>query len=178
MRKTTSAISVAAMLALSSVAAAQTTHHYRGSFCVIVAGQGCPAQNLAVGDCAKARYMPPNYGTGAPDLTRMTVIWNYSAVNLSSAGSIYGNVWKDTSKSLVTDGLTQENIRWKEVLQQPLDLDLFPWLHIVGDVDNFKPGCYVRYRFLGQRWPNSIPALGQGDEDQSGFGNLAPSFAE
>jgi len=53
-------------------------------------------------------------------------------------------------------------------MQQPIDLDLFPWLHIVGDIDEYAPSCCVRYRYLGQRIPNVVP---QDAPDTMRFGN-------
>lgn len=172
---------------LNTVAYAQSPNHYRGRACIMKVNPFCEALGWRIGDCANARYTPPNV-FGSSDTTRLSLHWTNYAQNWTSFESVLGNVYKTANFTAIGRSGTQINdsrTEWRVLLNQPGNFST-EWIHSVIDIfrfDDFGAGsgssslCTVRLRLTGVKHPIPVPASAPaaGQVPSLGNSNTAPT---
>lgn len=165
---------------ISTIDANAQAQHYRGGACIIAVNAACAPKGWSVGDCAKARFTPPNV-LGNGDRTSFSMVWTNYAQNFRANESLIGPTYKPVQFSYVGGGggvAGQARTTMRVLLVQPANYAT-QWMHAVIDVyrvDDFFPddpsACGARYRFTGVKYPDQVPASTPADA----FGNDSLGF--
>lgn len=150
-------LAVACMFAGIGVADAAAANQFRGNACIITATAACAPSGFEVGNCAAARFTPPNWN-GNPDRTGISFYWGYYAQNYSNtSGSLVGTVFRPVQGGGIGSGIfTYSGATARIGGQVPavpaagaafLSSTIF-----INRFDNVV-GCNVALRFQGQRYP-------------------------
>ena len=137
-----------------TVAAAQTPKHFRGNACIQAVNAACAAEGWAVGNCATARFTPPNY-FGSGNRTGLSLFWGYYAQQFTyAAGSMIGPTMRPLTVSQIGNGASTYNATGRIVAQVPAaPTTATVYLNNTFSIAGFSGTCNVVMRFQGQRYP-------------------------
>ncbi len=159
-----SLICAAASLVGMSVASAYTPSHFRGSACILTVNAACASSGWQVGDCTSARYAPPEL-TGGP--TKLSMIWGYYAQNFTyTGGSVVGTAFKQVRITEIGNSASVRGGYMRVVQQSPANPAPATFYSHTGDISHFEPGCNIRYRFTGQKFPVTAPGNAPGSASE------------
>ncbi len=183
-RKLLGALAASGMgLFMAAEAFAQAPDHYRGRACIISTNNACNAVGYAVGDCALARYRPPNAFPGLDDTARLSLHFQNYAQNFRTDQDIRRGLFTgvDAFTAIGSAGtqISPSRQSWRIVQNIPANYSQ-DWIVSLVDIfryDDFGPGsgfeslCQVRYRITGTKFPIPAPAGSSAPAQSGSLGN-------
>lgn len=143
-----------ALTAGATAAAAQTPSHFRGNACIQSVNAACAAEGWSVGNCATARFTPPNYGSNG-NRTGLSLFWGYYGQQFTYAGgSMIGTTMRPLTVSQIGNGASTYNATGRIAAQAPAaPAAATVYLNNTLVINGFSGTCNVTMRFQGQRYP-------------------------
>lgn len=158
----------------TTAAFAQSANHFRGTMCIYATNNQCAALGWSIGQCAPARFAPPNYN-GGPNATRLSVFWGFYAQSfIYPNGAMVGTGWKNVVRTDIGSGTGQEPAQMRILAQSPANPSASNFINIHLDIAKFEENCLVKARFSGTARPVA-PSIAAVDEP-SGLSNGAAAL--
>jgi len=148
------ALALAGLLTGGAATDAAAANQFRGNACIITASPACAALGWSVGNCAAARFYPPNWN-GNANRTGLSLYWGYYAQNFTyPSGSMVGAVMRPLQASGIGNGMFTYSATGRIAGQVPAaPVAGAPVLSSTIYINGFEESCNVTLRFQGQRYP-------------------------